>query len=219
MKSRLSIIVAVIAMVDHRSRARPPGLAVALVVVGGLVAHELEAVAPFDQGQPRAIRFSSSTDLTSLPSCSRWALLRLLVVVEFALDPVGGAVEDVDGRPEEIVEVGFDVLRRRSGRRRCRRRAGDDAASGKAADRVRRRRGGSRRAEAPGEHGRLGMSCGAVRVVVLAHGMLRRLTATVAAFMATKPTGGRAARAKRGLDGEGRLFCLAMESGLGRAGK
>ena len=31
--------------------------------------------------------------------------LRLLIVVELALDPVDGAVEHVDGRPEEIFEV------------------------------------------------------------------------------------------------------------------
>ena len=37
------------------------------------------------------------------------AALRLLVVVEFALDPVGGAVEEVDGRPEQIVEIGFEA--------------------------------------------------------------------------------------------------------------
>jgi hypothetical protein len=47
-------------------------------------------------------------------------------------------------------------------------------------------------------------------------------TATVAAFMATKPAGGTALhpdaqcdRARAAAeDGEGRLFCLAMESGL-----
>ncbi len=37
------------------------------------------------------------------------ALLRLLVVVEFALDPVGGAVEEVDRRPEQVLEVGFEA--------------------------------------------------------------------------------------------------------------
>jgi hypothetical protein len=55
------------------------------------------------------VRRSSSTDFTSEPSCSRWAALRLLVVVELALDPVGGAVEEVDGRPEQVVEVGFEA--------------------------------------------------------------------------------------------------------------
>ncbi len=35
--------------------------------------------------------------------------LRLLVIVEFALDPVGGAVEKIDGRPKQIVEVGLEA--------------------------------------------------------------------------------------------------------------
>ena len=37
------------------------------------------------------------------------AALRLLVVVEFALDPVGGAVDEIDSRPEQIFEVGFEA--------------------------------------------------------------------------------------------------------------
>ena len=36
-------------------------------------------------------------------------LLRLLVVVELALDPVGRAVEEVDGRPEQVLEVGLEA--------------------------------------------------------------------------------------------------------------
>jgi len=36
-------------------------------------------------------------------------LLRLLVVVEFSFDPACGAVEEVDGRPEQVVEVGFEA--------------------------------------------------------------------------------------------------------------
>ena len=37
------------------------------------------------------------------------ALLRLLVVVELAFDPVDGAVEEIDGRPEQVLEVGFEA--------------------------------------------------------------------------------------------------------------
>ena len=49
---------------------------------------------------------SSSTDRTSLPSCSRWLLrLRLLVLVELALDQLGAAVEDVDHAPEHVLQV------------------------------------------------------------------------------------------------------------------
>ena len=63
-------------------------------------------------------------------------------------------------------------------------------------------------------------------VVVLAHGMLRRLTATLAAFMATKAGGraGPAPGAKRRAeasaeDGEARLFCFAMQRPEGPAEK
>ena len=35
--------------------------------------------------------------------------LRLLVIVEIPRDPLGGAVEDVDDRPEQIVEVGLEA--------------------------------------------------------------------------------------------------------------
>ena len=59
---------------------------------------------------PSAVRRSSSTERTSEPSCSCWLLpLRLLVVVELAFDPVGGAVEEIDGRPEQVFEVGFEA--------------------------------------------------------------------------------------------------------------
>ena len=36
-------------------------------------------------------------------------LLRVLVVVELALDAVGGAVEEIDGRPQQALEVGFEA--------------------------------------------------------------------------------------------------------------
>ncbi len=59
---------------------------------------------------PSAVRRSSSTDFTSRAVLFPLAAaLRLLVVVEFALDPVDGAVEEVDGRPEQVVEVGFEA--------------------------------------------------------------------------------------------------------------
>jgi len=37
------------------------------------------------------------------------ALLRVFVGVELAGDALSGAVEEVDARPEEIVEVGFEA--------------------------------------------------------------------------------------------------------------
>ena len=51
----------------------------------------------FDRADFRAILF-----LLAAP-------LRLLVVVEFAFDPARGAMEDVDGRPEQVFEVGFET--------------------------------------------------------------------------------------------------------------
>jgi hypothetical protein len=47
--------------------------------------------------------------LTSSRPVRAGALLRLLVVVELAVDPFDGAVERIDGRPEEIVEVGIEA--------------------------------------------------------------------------------------------------------------
>ena len=98
-------------MVDLRSAAREPGLAdVALVVLGGLVAHELEGGLALDESHALGDlalefdRFHLAAVLFPLR-----ALLGLLVIVELACDPFGGAMEDVDGRPEEIVEVGFEA--------------------------------------------------------------------------------------------------------------
>ena len=51
----------------------------------------------FDRSDLRAILFLLA------------ALLRLLVVVEFALDPFDGTVEEIDRRPEQILEVGFEA--------------------------------------------------------------------------------------------------------------
>ena len=145
---------------------------------------------------PSAVRRSSSTDLTSLPSCSLWlAALRLLVVVEFAFDPVGGAVEEIDGRPEQIFEVGFEarvVPAWRSGRRKYRRwRRRRDCLRAGAGDQVRRRRDDSRRAEALAGHGRSGRSCGEVRKSSCSlMGCSVDWTAPVAAFWRRKPAGG-----------------------------
>jgi hypothetical protein len=37
--------------------------------------------------------------------------LSLLVVVEFALDPIDGAAEEIDGRPEQVLEVSRGSLK------------------------------------------------------------------------------------------------------------
>ena len=99
------------AMVDLRSRARPPGRAgVAFELVGGLVAKELHAVPALDQRDAlgrQALEFDGPYLGAILLLLA--AQLRLLVVVEFALDAVDGAVEEIDGRPEQVVEVGFEA--------------------------------------------------------------------------------------------------------------
>ncbi|KAJ8137397.1 hypothetical protein OY671_009390, partial [Metschnikowia pulcherrima] len=107
------------------------------VLVGGSVTHELEAVAPFDQGQPSGdqVLQLDGFDLAAI-SFTSGAFSRSLVAVEFALDPVGGAVEDVDGRPEEIVEVGFEAAVSQGegqGVKDVRDRAGDDSGFGQGA--------------------------------------------------------------------------------------
>ena len=68
------------------------------------------AVAPLDQRHAlggEALEFDRA-DLGAVLFALA-ALLRLLVVVEFALDPLGGAVEEIDGRPEQVLEVGFEA--------------------------------------------------------------------------------------------------------------
>ena len=96
-------------MVDHRSAARSPVRSgVALIVFGGLVAHQLESVAAFDQGLAlgcQALQLYSLHFAAVLFALA--AALRLFIVVQLALDPDGSPVEEVDGRPEEIVEVGL----------------------------------------------------------------------------------------------------------------
>ena len=85
-------------------------MGVALELVGGLVAEELHAVPALDQRLPfggEAFEFDRADFGAVLFLLA--ALLRLLVVVELALDPAGGAVEEIDGRPEQIFEVGFEA--------------------------------------------------------------------------------------------------------------
>lgn len=82
----------------------------ALEVLGGLVAHQFEGVTAFDQ------RLALSGKPLQLDGLHLGAVLfplapplRLLVVVEFAFDPAGGAMEEIDGRPEQIVEIGLEA--------------------------------------------------------------------------------------------------------------
>ena len=79
----------------------------ALELVGGLVAEELHGVAAFDERHPlgqEAFQFDRADFRAVLFLLA--ALLRIFVVVELALHPVGGAVEQVDRRPEQVSRSG-----------------------------------------------------------------------------------------------------------------
>ena len=153
--SRLSMTEAVKdAVIDHRSGARAPGGAGGdLVEFGGVIAHEFEGVAALDELRPWAIRRSSSTDLTSEPSCSDWPLrCACSLVSSVAFDAVELAVEQVDERPQQIGEI---VLKAGAGQHRAqgldrRRPTGRGWRQARAtdADRVRPGRGDGRTAPA-----------------------------------------------------------------------
>ena len=90
--------------------ARPPCRAgLRLVKVGGFVAHDFEHVAALDIGdalgreplQLDGLHFRAVLFVLARPLC-------LLVAVEVTGDALGGAVEDVDEGPEQVVEVGFE---------------------------------------------------------------------------------------------------------------
>jgi hypothetical protein len=83
---------------------------VALELLGGLVAEEVHAVPALDQRLAfggEAFEFDRADFGAVLFPLA--ALLHLLVVIELALDPLSGAVEEIDGRPEQILEVGFEA--------------------------------------------------------------------------------------------------------------
>ena len=98
-------------MVHHRAAARMPVRSgVACEVVGRLVAEVFHAVASLDQRHAlgsEALQFDRADFGAILVALA--ALLRLLVVVEFAFDALVGAVEEIDGRPQQVLEVGFEA--------------------------------------------------------------------------------------------------------------
>src|SRR5437899_2444687 len=98
-------------MVDLRTAARMPvrsGLAGK--VFDGLVAEEFHDIAAFDQTHAlggESLQFDRA-DLGAI-LVALAALLRLFVVVEFTFDPLVGTLEEIDGRPQEVLEVGFEA--------------------------------------------------------------------------------------------------------------
>jgi hypothetical protein len=101
MKSRLSIIAAV----RWRWPVREPerGDQWVPVVLRNRSAAVDQALADVDQGF-KLDGFHLGAILFALK-----AFLRLLVVVEFRLDPLGGPVKGVDGRPQDLVEVEIEA--------------------------------------------------------------------------------------------------------------
>jgi len=79
-----------------------------LVKIRGVIAEELHGFTAFDQREAlcdQAFEFHGADFRAVLLLLA--ALLRALVVVEFALDAAGGAMEQVDGRPQQVVEIRF----------------------------------------------------------------------------------------------------------------
>ncbi len=98
-------------MIDHRPGARPPGRAGAgLEAIGGLVAEQLHGVAAFDQRQALGDE-TLELDRADLRAVLLLlaAMLRPLVVVELAFDALDAAMEQVDGRPQQVLEIGFEA--------------------------------------------------------------------------------------------------------------
>ena len=97
-------------MTFDRERGRPGRADAALELVGGLVAKEFHAVPALDQCAAlgrEALEFDGPYLGAILLLLT--AQLSLLVVIEFALDAVDRAVEEIDGRPEQVVEVGLEA--------------------------------------------------------------------------------------------------------------
>src|SRR5712671_720648 len=82
----------------------------ALVEIGGVIAEELHGLAALDEGEAlceQAFELDRADFRAVLLLLA--ALLGALVVVEFALDAAGGAMEQVDGRPQQVVEIRFEA--------------------------------------------------------------------------------------------------------------
>jgi len=82
---------------------------VAFELVGSLIAEELHRVATLNKCEALR-REALELDRANLRAVLFFltAALRLLIVVELALDPVYRALEDIDRRPEQVFEVGFE---------------------------------------------------------------------------------------------------------------
>ena len=97
-------------MVHHRAAARMPvRSSMACKVVGRLVAEVFHGVASLDQCHALGRWRSSSTERISEPSWSRWPRLCACSLSSSSRSMRVGAMEEIDGRPQEILEVGFEA--------------------------------------------------------------------------------------------------------------
>ncbi len=100
-----------VGVADLRAGARPPGRSgLRLEQVGGIVAHELEGVAAFQQRDAlgdEALELDT-LDLRAVLLALAGAL-RFLVAVELALDALAGAMEEIGDRPEQVFEIGLQA--------------------------------------------------------------------------------------------------------------
>ena len=82
----------------------------AFELLGGDIAEEFHGVTAFDERQAfgqEALEFDGANFRAVLFLLA--ALLSVLVVVEFALHTVGGSMEEIDGRPQEVRDVRFEA--------------------------------------------------------------------------------------------------------------
>jgi hypothetical protein len=82
----------------------------ALVEIGSAIAEELHGIASLDEGEAlcqQAFEVDRADFRAVLLLLA--ALLGALIVVEFALDAAGGTMEQVDSRPQQIIEIGFEA--------------------------------------------------------------------------------------------------------------
>ena len=98
------------AVVDLRARTRVPGRAcVPLEEISSGVAEELHGVATLDHGEALGDKplELDGADLGAILFLLA-ALLTILVTIELALNAIGRAMEEVDGRPEQVLKIGFE---------------------------------------------------------------------------------------------------------------
>ena len=156
------------AVIDLRAGAGLPGRACVLLECSAAGRVRTRRRCAFDQCCPSAVRRSSSTDLTSEPSCSAGcAVAPARCRRARARSRADGAVEEVDGRPEQFLE-----FRLEAGVRRVDDQGVEDVGDGAcdrsglravASDRVRPGRAVAVELEFVRGYGRSGMRCAAAR--------------------------------------------------------